>query len=110
MILSLEAYCIQPDQAGDKICLFGFSRGAYTARALAGMLQKIGLLRESQFTQLDSAFAAYEKDDKDSLSKSAEFKMASIDVKVGFLGVWYVMRPLDQLPISYFHAGTLWNL
>ncbi|EKM57155.1 uncharacterized protein PHACADRAFT_61026, partial [Phanerochaete carnosa HHB-10118-sp] len=25
---------------GDKICMFGFSRGAYTARALAGMLQK----------------------------------------------------------------------
>jgi hypothetical protein len=25
------------DEDGDKICLFGFSRGAYTARALAGM-------------------------------------------------------------------------
>lgn len=29
------------DQAGDKICLFGFSRGAYTARSLAGMLHKV---------------------------------------------------------------------
>ena len=27
-------------KAGDKIYLFGFSRGAYTARALAGMLQQ----------------------------------------------------------------------
>ncbi|KAG8932554.1 hypothetical protein FRC02_000932 [Tulasnella sp. 418] len=26
---------------GDKICLFGFSRGAYTARCLAGMLHKV---------------------------------------------------------------------
>lgn len=25
------------DKGGDKICIFGFSRGAYTARALAGM-------------------------------------------------------------------------
>ncbi|KAF8481732.1 hypothetical protein DFH94DRAFT_405858 [Russula ochroleuca] len=25
----------------DKICIFGFSRGAYTARALAGMLHKV---------------------------------------------------------------------
>lgn len=25
------------DEAGDRICIFGFSRGAYTARALAGM-------------------------------------------------------------------------
>ncbi len=31
------------DTAGDKICMFGFSRGAYTARALAGMLHKVGL-------------------------------------------------------------------
>lgn len=28
---------------GDKICLFGFSRGAYTARALAGALHKVGV-------------------------------------------------------------------
>lgn len=26
---------------GDKICLFGFSRGAYVARSLAGMLEKV---------------------------------------------------------------------
>lgn len=29
-------------KTGDKICLFGFSRGAYTARALAGALHKVG--------------------------------------------------------------------
>lgn len=32
------------DQTGDKICLFGFSRGAYTARSLAGMIQKAGII------------------------------------------------------------------
>jgi uncharacterized protein (DUF2235 family) len=32
-------------EPGDKIYLFGFSRGAYTVRALAGMLRVIGLLR-----------------------------------------------------------------
>ncbi|MCU1575916.1 MAG: hypothetical protein JWP70_620 [Leifsonia sp.] len=31
-------------QPGDRIFLFGFSRGAYTARALSGMLRAIGLL------------------------------------------------------------------
>lgn len=30
-----------PDEAGDKICILGFSRGAYTARALAGMVHKV---------------------------------------------------------------------
>ena len=38
-----EAYrylmdCYRP---GDKIFLFGFSRGAYVARALAGMIQQV---------------------------------------------------------------------
>src|SRR5258708_8022322 len=30
-------------RAGDRIYMFGFSRGAYTARVLAGMLYKVGL-------------------------------------------------------------------
>jgi uncharacterized protein (DUF2235 family) len=32
--------CVQ-DTEGDRICIFGFSRGSYTARALAGMLHKV---------------------------------------------------------------------
>ena len=32
-------------QPGDKVFVFGFSRGAYTARALCGMLYRVGLLR-----------------------------------------------------------------
>jgi uncharacterized protein (DUF2235 family) len=28
-------------QTGDRVYIFGFSRGAYTARALAGMVQKV---------------------------------------------------------------------
>lgn len=32
---------IYTDKAGDRICIFGFSRGAYTARALAGMIHKV---------------------------------------------------------------------
>ena len=36
-------------QAGDAIFINGFSRGAYTARALAGMITKIGLLDPSTY-------------------------------------------------------------
>jgi uncharacterized protein (DUF2235 family) len=41
-----EAYEYLMDfwQRGDKVFLFGFSRGAYTARVLAGMLHALGLL------------------------------------------------------------------
>ena len=36
------------DNVGDKICIFGFSRGAYTARALAGMVHKVRSIDLSQ--------------------------------------------------------------
>ncbi|KAK1231613.1 hypothetical protein PQX77_005258 [Marasmius sp. AFHP31] len=36
-VMSGYEFLMQNYEAGDKICIFGFSRGAYTARALAGM-------------------------------------------------------------------------
>lgn len=37
-------FLMQMYRDGDKICLFGFSSGAYTVRCVAGMLHKVGLL------------------------------------------------------------------
>lgn len=36
-------------EAGDRIFITGFSRGAYTARALAGMITKVGLLDPTKY-------------------------------------------------------------
>ncbi|CAE7144134.1 unnamed protein product [Rhizoctonia solani] len=44
---------------GDKICLFGFSRGAYTARALAGMLHCVGLLPRHNVEHVAFAYQIY---------------------------------------------------
>ena len=41
--------------AGDEIFLFGFSRGAYTARSLAGMLHKCGLVKRAPCARLAQA-------------------------------------------------------
>ena len=35
-------------QDGDQIYLFGFSRGAYTVRVLAGLIHKVGLMSPQQ--------------------------------------------------------------
>lgn len=40
-------------QAGDAIYITGFSRGAYTARALAGMITRVGLLDPSKYNVND---------------------------------------------------------
>jgi uncharacterized protein (DUF2235 family) len=39
-------------EAGDKIFLFGFSRGAYTVRALAGFIQHCGVLDSDYYQKL----------------------------------------------------------
>lgn len=40
---------------GDRIYLFGFSRGAFTARALAGMLQQVSLPSSATISELKRA-------------------------------------------------------
>lgn len=45
-----EAYAFLMDnwEPGDRVYLFGFSRGAYTVRVLAGLLHQLGLLSKGQ--------------------------------------------------------------
>jgi uncharacterized protein (DUF2235 family) len=48
-------------QKGDRIYLFGFSRGAYTVRALAGLLQVCGLLQKGNEALVHHAINMYWK-------------------------------------------------
>ncbi|KAF5309279.1 hypothetical protein D9758_018900 [Tetrapyrgos nigripes] len=43
-------FLAQNFEEGDDICLFGFSRGAYTARKLSGLIDAIGLLSRQNLT------------------------------------------------------------
>lgn len=83
--------CLAADQAGDKICIFGFSRGAYTARSLAGMLHKVGLLPAGNHQQVPFAYKMYNRCDDAGWKQSVAFKKAfSINVDIEFVGVWSV--------------------
>lgn len=46
-------------QAGDKVFLFGFSRGAFTVRVLAGMLHGVGLLDQGKESLLPEVWSHY---------------------------------------------------
>ena len=56
-----EAYraLVRHYKAGDSIHIYGFSRGAYTARSLAGMIRKVGILEDVSEERLEEAFALY---------------------------------------------------
>jgi uncharacterized protein (DUF2235 family) len=72
-------YLMQHWQAGDSIYIFGFSRGAYTARALAGMLTRPGLMRPGSENLVPYAVAKYaiNRDfKKDEYKRMAEFSGA----------------------------------
>ncbi|EIW59114.1 uncharacterized protein TRAVEDRAFT_28448 [Trametes versicolor FP-101664 SS1] len=91
-------FLMQNYAAGDRICLFGFSRGAYTARALAGMLHKIGLLPRDNMEQIPFAYKLYTKTDKDSLALAAGFKQTFCrTVEIEFVGVWDTVASVGVL-------------
>ncbi|PIL31280.1 hypothetical protein GSI_05978 [Ganoderma sinense ZZ0214-1] len=92
-------FLMQNYEAGDKICLFGFSRGAYTARALAGMLHKVGLLPSYNHQQVPFAYKMYTRTDDLGWRQSTAFKKAfSIDVDIDFIGVWDTVCSVGLIP------------
>ncbi|OBZ68675.1 hypothetical protein A0H81_11013 [Grifola frondosa] len=50
-------------QDGDRIFMFGFSRGAYQVRTLAAMIDKVGLIHKGNEEQIPFAYALYESAD-----------------------------------------------
>jgi uncharacterized protein (DUF2235 family) len=51
-------------QPGDEIYIFGFSRGAYTARSLAGLVRNLGILKRENLYLVNTAYKKY-KDKSD---------------------------------------------
>ncbi|KAG6847987.1 hypothetical protein H0H93_004362 [Arthromyces matolae] len=87
------------NEAGDKICIFGFSRGAYTARALAGMLHKVGLLPKCNHQQVPFAYKMYSREDAVGWRQSTAFKKAfSIDVDIELLALWETVGSVGMIP------------
>lgn len=55
------AFLVQEYEPGDELFLFGFSRGAYTVRSLAGMVRKCGIIRRSEGKQRGDPLDARER-------------------------------------------------
>ncbi|MFW5972437.1 MAG: DUF2235 domain-containing protein [Bacteroidota bacterium] len=77
-------------QPGDEIFLFGFSRGAYTARSIVGFIRNSGLLRRENREMFPEAYELYRSraNHPDEQRASTFRKEYSHEVQVRFLGVW----------------------
>ncbi|KAJ3924987.1 MAG: hypothetical protein NXY57DRAFT_1033063 [Lentinula lateritia] len=92
-------FLMQNYKIGDKICIFGFSRGAYTARALAGMIHKVGLLPRHNHQQVPFAYKMYTREDETGWRLSTAFKKSfSIDVDIDFMGLWDTVGSVGVIP------------
>jgi uncharacterized protein (DUF2235 family) len=92
-------FLMQNYHEDDRICLFGFSRGAYTARCLAGMLNKVGLLPAHNTAQVQFAYNFYKDDSELGWMMSQGFKKTfCIEVSVYFLGLWDCVASVGFIP------------
>ena len=77
---------------GDQVFLFGFSRGAFTARAVAAVLHSVGLLPQGPGNLLPYALAYWRRDlgpQSPGSAVCAEFKTTiGRPCPVHFIGVW----------------------
>ena len=60
-VLAAYSFLVHTYQHGDQIYLFGFSRGAYTVRVLAGLIHKVGLITPEQVNLAGSGLIAYKQ-------------------------------------------------
>jgi len=124
-----EAYdwIVEHYEDGDEIFIFGFSRGAFTARSLAGLIATLGLLKPGGPLGADQLYSRYRMADTDrtifrlrgglpdttkeeelllKYSREAEIKMVGVWDTVGALGVAVPGLPgIGSAKFRFHHTG-----
>ena len=95
-------------EPGDEIYLFGFSRGAYTVRSLAGFIRNCGIMQPSYLHLISEAYNLYR--DRSSITHPDSDLMKSFKRAYGinqeetfihFIGVWDTAGALG-IPLKWF--------
>lgn len=85
----LVSYVYDP---GDEVYLFGFSRGAYTARSLSGMIARFGVpTKNLDNLTVKSIFEAYREPDqtkKEQLRTELAEQYGLVPATISLVGVW----------------------
>jgi uncharacterized protein (DUF2235 family) len=76
---------------GNDVYLLGFSRGAYTARSVAGLIRNAGILKPEHVDRIDDAYALYRTNAGPDVDAAVEFRKRyaySDQTPIRFIGVW----------------------
>lgn len=115
---------------GDEIYLFGFSRGAFTARSVAGMIRKCGLIDNPTPERVSEAFELYRlrgranhPDAPHIQARRAEMSprfatsardlaargAGAVMVRLAYIGVWDTVGARGIPPSLLGPVASLWN-
>lgn len=89
---------------GDRIFLFGYSRGAYAVRSLAGMIDSVGLLRRDQATEraVRLAWRHYERGADSGPARAFTRRFCHAGAPIEMVGVWDTVKALGlRLPVFW---------
>ncbi|MCE1117066.1 MULTISPECIES: DUF2235 domain-containing protein [Pseudomonas] len=90
-------------EPGDLVHIFGFSRGAYTARSLVGLIRNAGLLKPEHLDLAREAYGLYRTRDEGADSDSAQLFRSNFSrtITIHMLGIWDTVGALG-VPLESF--------
>jgi len=113
-IIEAYSFLVFNYEPGDQVFIFGFSRGAYTARSFAGMLQYCGILRSVHSDKIKVASELY-RNRKKSINESddlpiIEFRkhahsVTTSETPIKYIGVWDTVKTLGSSLIDFDFDG-----
>lgn len=116
-VLDAYRYLMDTYSDGDRVYLIGFSRGGYTVRALAGLLDGFGLLCRGNEGHLPYAWRLYVNQHdvrtrnaiNPAVDSAAAFKetFSHKDFKIHFVGVWDTVSSVGWIytPLRLFNVA-----
>jgi uncharacterized protein (DUF2235 family) len=110
-------FLVEHYEPGDELYLFGFSRGAYTARSIAGFIRNCGIVRPEHRDRIDEAYDLYRSRadrHKPSAIASRTFRRTYAhedETRVELIGVWDTVGALG-IPVGGLRpvlVGRYWG-
>ena len=101
-ILQAYRYIIKSYEPGDELYFFGFSRGAFTVRSLAGLIRNSGLLRPENIDLVEAAYHLYQSRKPEHQPREVEASLfrktyaVAETTKIKFIGVWDTVGALGN--------------
>ncbi|MGR3756816.1 MAG: DUF2235 domain-containing protein [Tranquillimonas sp.] len=91
---------------GDRIFLFGYSRGAYAVRSLAGVIDRVGLLTDRQATMrnIQQAYRHYRLAPHSPTARAFRNRFCHAQVPIEMVGCWDTVKALG------LRAPFVWKL